>query len=274
MALQILTIDAFTSRAFGGNPAGVCLLPAPAEPSWMQRVATEMNLSETAFIVPGDEAFGLRWFTPTVEVDLCGHATLAAAHALWETGRVPAGARIAFDTASGRLTAARDGDRLAIELPAIPVSPCELPSGLADALGATPRECHTTSPGDVGHGNYLLVLDDEATVRGLSPEFRALGAFPAGVIVTAPGDGRGRFDVVSRYFAVPYGIDEDPVTGSAHCSLGPYWAARLGRTTLRAWQASRRGGDLTVQLRGDRVTLAGHAVTVLRGELLSDPAAD
>lgn len=273
MALQILTIDAFTSRAFGGNPAGVCLLPDPADPSWMQQVATEMNLSETAFVVPGDGAFGLRWFTPTVEVELCGHATLASAHALWETGRAPADARIAFDTASGRLTAARDGDRIAIELPAIPVAPCELPSGLADALGTTPRECHTSSLGAGENGNYLALVDDEATVRGLAPDFRALAAIPAGVIVTAPAAEGGRADFVSRYFAVPYGIDEDPVTGSAHCSLAPYWAARLGRTRLRALQVSRRGGDLAVQVQSNRVTLAGHAVTVMRGELLSHPSA-
>ena len=266
MSHPLLTVDAFTNRAFAGNPAGVCLLDRPAAPEWMQRVAAEMNLSETAFLVPGDEAFALRWFTPTTEVALCGHATLASAHALWDTGRVPRRARIAFDTASGRLHGELDGDQIVIELPWLPVVRCEAPAALTAAFRATPESCHTTRPLAGGEGNYLLVFAEEGTIRELSPDWQALAAVPAGVIVTAPG--ADPHDFVSRYFAVPYGIDEDPVTGSAHCSLAPYWAGRLGRTRMRAYQASSRGGELTVTLAGDRVRLGGHAVTVLRGEIL------
>lgn len=267
MPVPILTVDAFTSRAFAGNPAGVCFLEAPAPADWMQQVAAEMNLSETAFPVPrGEGTFGLRWFTPTTEVALCGHATLASAHALWETGRASRGGPITFETASGRLLAAANGDRIVIELPALPVEPCEAPAALVDALGAAPESCHRTPTRPAREGNYLLAFGDAATVRGLSPDWRKLAAIPAGVIVTAPG--RAPVDFVSRYFAVPFGIDEDPVTGSAHCSLAPYWAARLGRTEMRAQQVSARGGDLQVTLAGDRVSLGGQAVTVLRGEFV------
>ena len=261
---QLLQIDAFTNRPFSGNPAAVCLLDAPADPAWMQQVAAEMNLAETAFLVPRGERFGLRWFTPTVEVELCGHATLASAHALWQVGLVPLGARIAFDTASGVLTAEPDGDRIAIELPARPMGLCETPSGLIEALGATPRVVSESVPARA-HDNVVVEFFDESEVRALAPRFDRLRAFDFGVIATARGT--GRYDFISRYFAAPYGIDEDPVTGSAHCSLAPYWAERLGKTTFLAWQASARGGELRVQLTGDRVRLSGHAVTVLRGEL-------
>ncbi len=261
---QLLQIDAFTDQPFGGNPAAVCLLDAPADPNWMQRVAAEMNLAETAFLVPRGDRFGLRWFTPTVEVELCGHATLASAHALWQVGCVPAGARITFETASGVLTAEPDGDRIAIELPARPLVPCDTPHGLAEALGAAPLVVSGTVPARA-HGNLLVEFAHETEVRALAPRFDRLRGFDFGVIVTARGT--GRYDFISRYFAVPYGIDEDPVTGSAHCSLAPYWAERLGKTSFLAWQASARGGELHVQLGGDRVRLSGHAVTVLRGEL-------
>jgi len=261
---QLLQIDAFTDRPFRGNPAAVCLLDAPADSAWMQQVAAEMNLAETAFLVPLGERFGLRWFTPTVEVELCGHATLASAHALWQVGKVPLGAPIAFETASGVLTAEPDGDRIAIELPARPMAICETPSGLIDALGATPRAVSESVPARA-HDNVVVEFFDESEVRALAPRFDRLRAFDFGVIATARGT--GRYDFISRYFAAPYGIDEDPVTGSAHCSLAPYWAERLGKTTFLAWQASARGGELRVQLTGDRVRLSGHAVTVLRGEL-------
>jgi PhzF family phenazine biosynthesis protein len=262
----LLQVDAFTSRAFGGNPAAVCLLAAPADAEWMQRVAAEMNLAETAFLVPRGDRFDLRWFTPTVEIELCGHATLASAHVLWQLGIVAAGSRIHFDTASGVLTAEPDGDRIAIELPARPVTPCPVPAGLADALGGcAPILVSDTTPGRA-HGNLVVELADEAAVRGLSPKFDRLREFDFGVIATARGG--GRYDFVSRYFAAPYGIDEDPVTGSAHCSLAPYWADRLGKTTFVAWQASARGGELHVTLAGDRVRMSGHAVTVLKGDLV------
>jgi PhzF family phenazine biosynthesis protein len=267
MPIPILTVDAFTGQAFRGNPAAVCLLDRPGDAAWMQQVAGEMNLSETAFVVPGDGAFGLRWFTPTVEVALCGHATLAAAHVLWQTGRVARATSIAFDTLSGRLGATADGERVAIELPAIPVTDCQVPPALAAALGAAPDAWLTTTPDGKRHGNYLAVFASEEQVRALNPDFAALRGIPAGVIVTAPAS-RPSCDFVSRYFAAPYGIDEDPVTGSAHCSLTPYWAHRLGRDELRAFQASKRGGELHVSLQGDRVRLSGHAVTVMKGELI------
>lgn len=261
----LLQIDAFTDRPFAGNPAAVCLLDQPAEAGWMQEVAAEMNLAETAFVVPQGDRFGLRWFTPTVEVGLCGHATLASAHALWQIGRVPAGSSIAFETLSGTLTAEPDGDRIAIELPSRPVVASLVPAGLVEALGATPHAVSASTPSKA-HENVVVEFQHEVEVRALAPRFDRLRAFDFGVIVTARGS--GRHDFVSRYFAAPYGIDEDPVTGSAHCSLAPYWAERLGKTTFLAWQASARGGELQVTLRGDRVRLSGHAVTVLKGELV------
>jgi predicted PhzF superfamily epimerase YddE/YHI9 len=262
----ILQIDAFSARPFGGNPAGVCLLERAADPGWMQHVAAEMNLAETAFLVPREGGFDLRWFTPTVEIDLCGHATLASAHALWQLGRVPRGQRIAFETRSGTLTAEPEGDRIAIELPARPVVACAVPDGLLDALGGeAPILVSDTTPGRA-HGNLLVEFADQRTVRGLAPRFDRLRGYDFGVIATARG--AGEYDFISRYFAAPYGIDEDPVTGSAHCSLAPYWADRLGKTCFVAWQASARGGELHVTLAGDRVRLSGHAVTVFTGELL------
>lgn len=266
MPAPLLQIDAFSKRPFGGNPAAVCLLDRPADAEWMQRVAAEMNVAETAFVVPGDGAFGLRWFTPTVEVGLCGHATLASAHALWETGRVPKETTISFQTLSGILTADRDGDRIAITLPTRPVVECPMPDGLRDALGATPKTVNVTLEGGTAHGNVLLEFADEAAVRGLTPRFEALRRLSFGVIATARAS-RAPYDFVSRYFAAPYGIDEDPVTGSAHCSLAPYWANVLRKTKFLAWQASARGGELQVALQADRVRIGGHAVTVLTGEL-------
>ena len=263
MPLTITQVDAFTSEPFGGNPAAVCLLPRPADASWMQKVAREMNLSETAFLVRRDDgAFDLRWFTPAVEVDLCGHATLASAHVLWEENHLAPDAPAVFHTRSGRLSAVPVNGWIEMDFPAEPDKPATVPNGLADALG--------TEPTRVGRNrfDYLVEVDAETTLRGLAPDFRRLGAIDArGIIVTARADTDG-FDFVSRFFAPRTGIDEDPVTGSAHCCLGPYWQRRLGRDTFTAWQASERGGLVRVAVRGDRVTLSGQAITVLRGELL------
>jgi PhzF family phenazine biosynthesis protein len=265
----LFQVDAFSAEPFAGNPAAVCLLEEDADPGWMQRVAAEMNLSETAFLRPGagPGTYGLRWFTPTVEVGLCGHATLASAHVLWTEGRVPAGRQIRFDTASGPLAARPGADgAIWLDFPATPAEPVDPPAGLVEALGAG-------APRWVGRGrfDYLVELADEAAVRDLAPDLRRLGRLEpgtAGVIVTAPAAGPGGYDFVSRYFAPAAGIDEDPVTGSAHCTLGPFWAGRLGRGELTGFQASARGGLVQVRPEGDRVRLGGRAVTVLRGQLV------
>jgi PhzF family phenazine biosynthesis protein len=262
MCCTFLHVDAFVDGPFTGNPAGVCLLETPKTTAWMQAVAAELCLSETSFLVPGGGAFGLRWFTPAVEVDLCGHGTLAAAHALWESGRLVQGAPAAFDTRSGRLTARRVADRIELDFPATPVTSGTAPTGLAAALGATP-----VFTGQSVHDWFVELASDEE-VRRLAPDLMALKRLgKRGVIVTAR-DASGGYDFVSRFFAPAAGINEDPVTGSAHCCLGPYWAEKLGRTSLRAYQASPRGGVLLVDVRGERVALSGKACTVLRGELL------
>jgi predicted PhzF superfamily epimerase YddE/YHI9 len=266
----LFQVDAFTAEPFAGNPAAVCLLDpgADADPGWMQLVAAEMNLSETAFLRPGDgpATYGLRWFTPTVEVELCGHATLASAHVLWTEGRVRAGETIRFDTASGPLAARRGDDGTVwLDFPATPAEPAGPPAGLVEGLGAE-------APRWVGLGrfDYLVELEDEAAVCDLAPDLRRLGGLgDRGVIVTAAAAaGADGYDFVSRYFDPAAGIDEDPVTGSAHCTLGPFWAARLGRDRLTGFQASARGGLVQVHPEGDRVHLGGQAVTVLRGQLV------
>ncbi len=262
----IYQVDAFTDRPFAGNPAGVCPLPLPAFPAagWMQAVAAEMNVAETAFLVRRSDGsgFDLRWFTPAVEVELCGHATLASAHLLWEAGIVAAGEPIRFHTLSGVLGAARDGEWIELDFPAEPASAlAEPPPRLAEMLGAPPVW--------VGANRFDLVIEfaDEAAVRALAPDLRRLGALPyRGILVTARAAAPG-YDVVSRFFAPASGVDEDPVTGSAHCCLGPYWSDRLGKNPLLAHQASARGGRVRVELAGERVHLGGQAVTVLRGEL-------
>jgi PhzF family phenazine biosynthesis protein len=261
--VPLLQIDAFTDRAFAGNPAAVCFLSSPRDDGWMQSVAAEMNLAETAFLVPrADGEWDLRWFTPTTEVDLCGHATLASAHALWETGRLAPAAVARFHTRSGVLTAERRGDAIELDFPSEPPAAAPIPDGLAAALGATPAW--------VGRNrmDVLVELASEREVRALAPDLAALAAHPVrGIIVTAPGsDG---YDFVSRFFAPAAGVPEDPVTGSAHCALAPFWAERLGRNEMTGWQASRRGGLVRVRLANGRVKLGGHAVTVLRGELVA-----
>jgi PhzF family phenazine biosynthesis protein len=266
--MRILVVDAFTDRPFAGNPAGVCLLGSAADTAWMQRIATEMKHSETAFPRPIDSPdadYELRWFTPAVEVALCGHATLAAAHVLYETGAVPADRPIRFQTRrSGVLTARRD-ERGWIEMdfPACPAEPAPVPEGLEEMLGVPVGWTGWNAQRDL-----LVQISDEETVRGLEPDLGALaGLGGRGIIVTsAAGPGRGH-DFVSRFFAPAVGVGEDPVTGSAHCALAPYWAERLGRVSLLGYQASPRGGYVHATVRGDRVTLAGPALTVLDGAL-------
>jgi PhzF family phenazine biosynthesis protein len=259
-------VDSFTDEPFRGNPAAVCMLEESADPGWMQKVAREMNLSETAFLHPAGDAYGLRWFTPAVEVELCGHATLAAAHVLWEEGHLDPRDAALFDTVSGRLAATRRGDRIEMDFPAERAEPCEPPPGLLEALGGA-------SPVAVARNRFDILIEvaDEDTVRSLSPDFQRIGTLPVrGVMVTASADAlvSNGIDFVSRFFAPAVGVNEDPVTGSAHCCLGPWWSDRLGVADLVGRQLSERGGIVGVGVRGDRVLLAGAAVTVLRGELL------
>lgn len=266
--IPLYQVDAFTDEPFHGNPAAVCLLPGPRSDRWMAAVAREMNLSETAFLLPEGEAWHLRWFTPAVEVDLCGHATLASAWVLYEYGLADPTRPIAFLSRSGPLAAARRGGRIELDFPAKCEAAAPAPPGLADALGFEPLY--------VGRNafDYLVLAPDAETVRRLAPDLAALGALPVrGVIVTAASD-RAGCDFVSRFFAPAVGVDEDPVTGSAHCCLAPFWGARLGRTELQAWQASPRGGALSLRLVGERVILAGGAVTVLEGALTGRAAAE
>ena len=260
--MRIVQVDAFTARPFAGNPAAVCLLPTPAPADWMQSVAAEMNLAETAFLVRQGDAFDLRWFTPTAEVPLCGHATLASAHVLWQDGHLPPDAEARFDTRSGRLTARRAGDWIEMDFPAEPPSAEPAPPGLLDALGVA-----ALWAGHRARLDYRIVeVADEASVRRAAPDFRALARAARGVIVTARASS-GEADFVSRFFAPALGVDEDPVTGSAHCVLAPFWAGRLGKGQLTGYQASARGGVVRVRVAGERVILAGQAVTVMQGEL-------
>jgi len=261
MPLRIVQVDAFTAHPFGGNPAAVCVLPAAREAAWMAQVAMEMNLSETAFLVPDGDAFHLRWFTPSIEVDLCGHATLGAAYVLWSEGHLKPGHAARFHTKSGLLTCDQRGDWIEMNFPAKFEQPADPPPQLAEALGA---EIKYTGRNQF---DYLVEVADEATLRALAPKHHILRELPVrGVIATAQGS--GDFDFVSRFFAPGSGIDEDPVTGSAHCALAPFWAARLGKTEMTGYQASPRGGVVKVRLEGDRVFLLGQAVIVLRGDLL------
>jgi PhzF family phenazine biosynthesis protein len=262
MGIAITQVDAFTSKPFAGNPAAVCILSKAPEERWMRDVAREMNLSETSFLVPQDGGYNLRWLTPAVEVDLCGHATLAAAHVLWEEGHLAAGAQARFHTRSGLLLAEQNGDWIEMDFPGKAEQAAEPPADLAAALGLTPVY--------VGRNqfDYLVEVESAAALRAARPDHGMLRKLPVrGVIVTAVSD-LPEFDFISRFFAPGSGIDEDPVTGSAHVCLGPYWSKRLGRTEFVAYQASARGGVVRVRCQGDRVFLGGQAVTVLRGELL------
>lgn len=266
MSIEIYQVDAFASEPFKGNPAAVCPLEAPRDEEWMQKVAAEMNLSETAFVVPREDSFDLRWFTPTTEVALCGHATLASSHVLWETERLEAGEPARFNTKSGRLAANKRPDGIEIDLPLISISECDPPAEVLEALRIEPGYCGATETSPDLH--YLMEVHSEDAVRNLKPDFGLLGGIDAGVIVTAPSSGAG-CDFVSRFFASYWGIDEDPVTGAAHCSLVPFWSQRLGKVEVMGFQASARGGYVKGRVKGDRVALLGQAVTVLRGRLLA-----
>jgi PhzF family phenazine biosynthesis protein len=262
MPLRITQVDAFTNKPFAGNPAAVCILPKPAEPTWMLDIAREMNLAETAFLVPQRDGYDLRWFTPAVEVDLCGHATLASAHVLWEDGHLKPDSQARFHTKSGLLTADKRDSWIELDFPATPPVAAPPPPGLIEAIGA-----ESTFVGR-SRFDYLVEVDSESTVRRLAPNLSALAEVKArGVIVTSRADAKSQYDFVSRFFAPQSGVPEDPVTGSAHCALTPYWSAKLGKAELVAYQASPRGGELRLRLAGDRVRLGGQAVTVLRGEL-------
>jgi len=260
--LPLYQVDAFADRPFVGNPAAVCPLEAPIPEALMQDIAAENNLSETAFFHPQGDAFSLRWFTPTVEVELCGHATLASAFVLM-TELDPARREVTFRTRSGLMAVFRRDDEFVLDFPAYPAAPVDADTAarVAAALGAAPREV-------VRARSLFAVFEDAKTVRGLAPDMRALAALGTGMGVTAPGADEARpVDFVSRYFAPGFGIDEDPVTGSAHCTLVPYWARQLGRTRLHALQLSPRGGELWCELSGTRVVLSGSVVPYLEGTI-------
>ena len=260
--MTIYQIDAFTDRAFSGNPAGVCILQEPISAVMMQQLATEMNISETAFVLRYNEVFDLRWFTPAVEVDLCGHATLASAHILWEIGASDFSETIRFSSRSGELRASRKGEWIELDFPVEPPRETEAPGPLLQALDVQPQW--------VGKNrfDYLVEVDSEERVRTMCPDFSLLVKVPCrGVIVTSAAH-TGEYDFVSRFFAPAVGVDEDPVTGSAHCCLAPYWQNKLGREPLTAFQASKRGGVLMVRVRDQRTFMSGKAVTVLKCELM------
>jgi PhzF family phenazine biosynthesis protein len=261
MAISFSLVDAFADRPFAGNPAVVCPLPAWRDERWLQDVAAEMNQSETAYVVRNETGFDLRWFTPQVEVALCGHATLASAHALWQQGLANPAQEIQFSTKSGVLKAARRGDEIELDFPLSPAEAAEPPADLLRALGVTAKY--------VGRNkfDYLVEVESESVVRQLSPDFTRLKNVPVrGTIVTARSSDP-RFDFVSRFFAPAVGINEDPATGSAHCCLGDFWQKRLGKNELRAFQASARGATIRVRVEGERAFLGGKAITVASGEL-------
>ncbi len=258
MKIRQYQVDAFATRVFEGNPAAVCPLESWLDDNLLQAIAQENNLSETAFFVPGARGFELRWFTPVDEVDLCGHATLAAAHVIFETLGY-SGPVIPFETRSGELFVKKQGSRLQMDFPAQPPLPCEIPEALAMGLGGM-RPVEVLAAAD-----YMVVFDSEAVIRAIRPDHTLLGALDLrGVIVTAPGDD---VDFVSRFFAPQLGVPEDPVTGSAHCELTPYWAGRLGKRNLSAKQVSKRGGSLACELSGDRVMISGSAVMFMEAEI-------
>lgn len=273
MAADLYLVDAFTTEPFAGNPAAVCLPDHPLPDPFMQALAREIGWSETAFVVPGDDgAWSLRWFTPAVEVDLCGHATLAAAHVLWEMGRLAPGDDARFDTRSGRLVARRDvGGAIELDFPADPPASVLAPELDRGALVAALRIHDSTIVGLArGRDDLLVELSDATIVRGLVPDPRAVAAMDARVVIVTARADDDAYDIVSRVFGAAIGIGEDPVTGSAHCTLAGYWCPKLRRDELRAWQASARGGEMRVRQAGERVLLTGHAVTVAQGELRAE----
>jgi PhzF family phenazine biosynthesis protein len=254
-------VDAFTDRPFSGNPAAVVPLTKWEKDEWLQNVAMEMNLAETAFFVPNALGYALRWFTPKTEVDLCGHATLASAIVLAHLGKLPDGASVGFETRSSILTASRQGSQIRLDFPALIAKPSDPPAELLRSLDVTPRY--------VGRNkfDFLIEVESERSLRSITPDFKRLVKVDCrGIIVTSPSDDP-RFDFVSRFFAPAVGIDEDPVTGSAHCNLATFWGQKLGKTKMTGYQASARGGTVHVEVRDNRVILAGEAVIVARGEL-------
>ncbi|MEQ9641267.1 MAG: PhzF family phenazine biosynthesis protein [Alphaproteobacteria bacterium] len=262
MTIPLYQIDAFTSRLFGGNPAAICPLESWPDDATLQAIALENNLSETAFIVPQGEGYHLRWFTPALEVNLCGHATLATAHLILnklEPGRE----QVAFETLSGTLTVRREGERLAMDFPAIPTEPGEVPAEVVAAVGGKPVETYRVREVH-GARYFMLVYASEAEVRALTPDFGAMLKLNSNAIATAPGDGS---DCASRFFGPASGVNEDPVTGSAHCTIAPHWAAKLGRDEVHARQVSARGGELFCQVAGERVVLAGDCAFYMAGEI-------
>lgn len=263
MSFEIFQVDAFAERPFTGNPAGVCILERMPPEKWMQAVAAEMNVAETAFLVRrGDGSYDLRWFTPSIEVDLCGHATLASAHILWQENHLQGSERARFHTKSGPLTAWHEGETIRMDFPSEPVAAVEAPAALVSALGV-PFVFAGKNRMD-----WLVEVADEAAVRAVRPNLRDVVSLNVrGVIVTAVSATPDRH-FVSRFFAPGAGVDEDPVTGSAHCALAPYWSAKLGKTALAGYQVSARGGLVECTIVDDRVVLGGRAVTVLRAKLL------
>lgn len=263
MQTPIYQVDSFTERPFSGNPAGVCILSSQQPDEWMQHVAMEMNLSETAFLLQEGEDYRLRWFTPRVEVDLCGHATLASAHILWETQREPTIKELRFHTRSGLLTAQNNDGWIELNFPKAAIQTADPPDGMLTALDVDALF--------VGHDgtDYLVEIESDEALRRLEPDFNRLERVSTrGVIVTAKSSSK-KYDFVSRFFGPQVGIPEDPVTGSAHCALAPYWAAKLGKDQFLAYQASARGGELRVRIEGERVIIGGQAVTTIAGELMA-----
>lgn len=265
MSLPLFHVDAFTHIPYAGNAAAVCMLDGPREDAWLQHVASEMNLAATAFLLPEADGYRLRWFSAQVELELCGHGTLASAHTLWKQSYLPREAQARFFTRGGLLTARRDGSWIELDFPAKPEEVVEVPPVLVESLGVTPRYVGKSQL------DYLVEVESEAVVRSIQPDFGRLATLPArGVIVTAAASPASAHDFVSRFFCPSVGIPEDPVTGSAHCVLSPFWSKRLGREQLTGYQASTRGGVVRVRLDGDRVRLGGQAVTILRGELFTN----
>jgi PhzF family phenazine biosynthesis protein len=262
MSLPLFYVDAFTRTPFAGNTAAVCILDEPREDAWLQQVAGEMNQAATAFLYPLDNGYRLRWFSAKVELELCGHGTLASAHTLWEQGYLASDSPVRFYTKGGLLTAKRDGEWIELNFPAKPEEAVEPISILSESLGVTPLYVSKSQL------DYLVEFESEEVVRSIRPNFAQLATLPArGVIITAVANASSEYDFVSRFFCPSVGINEDPVTGSAHCVLSPFWSKRLYREQLIGYQASTRGGIVRVRFNGDRVHLGGQAVTVLRGEL-------